>query len=53
MKMWSMNFLSMSQMYWNICHFVPKAHSTPHDRLQELVQAIEPLDVGNSPTDCW
>ena len=25
--------------------FLPKAHSTPHDRTQELVQAIEGLDV--------
>ena len=25
--------------------FMPKAHSTPHDRMQELVQAIEGLDV--------
>ena len=25
--------------------FLPKAHSTPHDRMQELVQAIEGLDV--------
>ena len=25
--------------------FVPKAYSTPHDRIQELVQAIEGLDV--------
>ena len=24
---------------------VPKAHSTPHDRMQELVQAIEGLDL--------
>ena len=24
---------------------MPKAHSTPHDRMQELVQAIEGLDV--------
>ena len=25
--------------------FVPKAYSTPHDRIEELVQAIEGLDV--------
>ena len=25
--------------------FVPKTHSIPHDRIQELVQAIEGLDV--------
>ena len=25
--------------------FLPKAHSTPHNRMQELVQAIEGLDV--------
>ena len=24
---------------------LPKAHSTPHDRMQELVQDIEGLDV--------
>ena len=26
-------------------HLIPKAHSTPHDRMQELVQAIEGLDL--------
>ena len=25
--------------------FLPKTHSTPHDKIQELVQAIEGLDV--------
>ena len=24
---------------------IPKAHSTPHDRMQELVYAIEGLDL--------
>ena len=27
---------------------MPKAHSTPHDRMQELVQTIEGLDVDMS-----
>ena len=35
----------MSQMYSNICHFCPKHIQLPHDRIQELVQAIEGLDV--------
>ena len=35
----------MSQICLNICQFLPKAHSTPHDKIQELVQAIEGLDV--------
>ena len=40
-----MNFLSMSQMCLKYLPFMPKALSTPHDRMQELVQAIEGLDV--------
>ena len=43
--MWSMNFLSMNQMYSNICHLCQKHISTPHDRIQELGQAIEGLNV--------
>ena len=33
--------------------FMPKAHSTPHDRIQELAQAIEGLDVDILLKDCW
>ena len=33
--------------------FMPKAHSTQHDRIQELAQAVEGLDVDILPTDCW
>ena len=28
---------------------IPKAHSTPHDKIQELVQAIEGLEFGFTP----
>ena len=33
--------------------FLPKAHSTPHDRIPELVQAIEGLDVDMLQKNCW
>ena len=40
-----MIFLRLSQILISICNFMPKAHSTPHDKVHELVQAIEGLDI--------
>ena len=35
----------MSQIFYKYLPLIPKAHSTPHDRMQELVHAIEGLDL--------
>ena len=40
-----MIFLNMSQMFSNTYLWIPKARSTPHDKVQDLVQAIEGLDL--------
>ena len=43
----------MSQNVFKYLQFMPKVHSTPHDRRQKLAQAIEGLDVDILQKDCW
>ena len=47
-------FLQYEPDVFKYLPFMPKAHSTPHDRMQELVQAIEVYTCcGYALTNCW